>query len=71
VAWTADPASAASAATVPPFATIRAPGELTLGDPTPIELQPIFAEKEAAAARQAGEGPAEPAERPTPAGAPA
>jgi len=69
VGWTADPAAAARAAAVPPFVTIQPPADVPLGDPTPVELQPIFAEKEAAGARRVGEGPAAPSEQPTAAGA--
>jgi 3-oxoacyl-[acyl-carrier-protein] synthase-3 len=51
VGWTADPALGRRAASVPPAVHIVPPVEYPLGDPTPPELQPIFAEKEAAASR--------------------
>ncbi|MFI5261029.1 MAG: beta-ketoacyl-ACP synthase III [Candidatus Limnocylindrales bacterium] len=53
VEWTADPADAARAADVPSFVTIQPPPGFPLDDPTPIELQPIFAAKEAAASAAA------------------
>ncbi len=50
VEWTADPAHGRRAQGVAPVAEIHTSDEFPAGDPTPPELQPIFAEKEAAAA---------------------
>ena len=49
VRWTADPALGRRAASVPPVARITAPADYPLADPTPPELQRVFARKEAAA----------------------
>jgi 3-oxoacyl-[acyl-carrier-protein] synthase-3 len=60
VGWTADPALGRRAASVPPVVSIAGPTEYPLTDPTPLELQPIFAQKEAEAAsggRPAAEEP--------------
>ncbi|HMJ79511.1 MAG TPA: 3-oxoacyl-[acyl-carrier-protein] synthase III C-terminal domain-containing protein, partial [Candidatus Dormibacteraeota bacterium] len=55
VRWTADPALGRRAASVPPAAHIAAPADYPRADPTPPELQRVFARKEATAT---GERPA-------------
>ncbi|TAM78186.1 MAG: ketoacyl-ACP synthase III [Chloroflexota bacterium] len=56
VRWTADPARSARGRAVDPTVTIHRPDDWTADDPTPVELRPIFAAKEAAkaAAKAAG-----------------
>ncbi|MGZ6297211.1 MAG: beta-ketoacyl-ACP synthase III [Candidatus Limnocylindrales bacterium] len=60
VEWTADPAHGRRAATVAPSVHIEPPREFPLSDPTPLELQPIFAAKERAAAAGSAGGAAAP-----------
>jgi 3-oxoacyl-[acyl-carrier-protein] synthase-3 len=50
VRWTADPALSARGRAVDPTVTIHRPDDWTADDPTPVELRPIFAAKEAAKA---------------------
>jgi 3-oxoacyl-[acyl-carrier-protein] synthase III len=72
VRWTADPAHSARARSVDPHVEIHQPDDWTGDDPTPVELRPIFAAKEAAALAVSQGSEAEPAEvDPPTAGAPA